>query len=262
MQLASLVAASQIVVALLICSGTNSIYISSRPFKEEDDDDLAIATQGSLYFTLLAALLKRVQVDETDGYNQTLFGAVLIAVNCLGIGLVFFGFLTKPLYFVMNALFGKKNIYNGALRCMDPETTRDRSGFVQHFVRVAMSTQEEGGWEVYVKQSGKWMTFLDYSGAIVERRCSEGRGIIDETRCIFVVSWRVDRVRKWLVNENRDLRQGEVASHEIRGQRSESGRKVLYYVRKMKEGFSRRDYLVESFHGSLEDGGGYVVCRR
>ena len=53
-------------------------------------------------------------------------------------------------YFAVDALVGEKHAYDGALREVNPETTRDRMGFVEHFVRVARSTQEEGGWQVHV----------------------------------------------------------------------------------------------------------------
>lgn len=50
--------ASQIVVGILISVITSGLYIHWRPFEKESDNDLAILTQVSLFFTLLAALLK------------------------------------------------------------------------------------------------------------------------------------------------------------------------------------------------------------
>ena len=68
---------SQILVALLISVFSSALYIHMRPFEREDDDNLMIVTQGSLFFTLLAAILRKVKVDITEGYNQTIFGGLL-----------------------------------------------------------------------------------------------------------------------------------------------------------------------------------------
>lgn len=76
---------------------------------------------------------------------------------------------------------------------------------------------------------------------------------------------KLDRVKRWVLNSNRDLRENHVESHEIGGQNSSSERRVFYLCRKFKgKLFSNRDFLFEGFDGSLEkkDGGEYhCVCR-
>ena len=253
---------SQILVALLVSVITSGLYIHWRPFERDSDNDLAIATQSSLLFTLLAALLRKAGIDESEGYNQTVFGLIFIFINCIGIVMVIAGLVVHPLHFFTNGFFGEKHAHDGALRGMNVDLTRDKAGFVDHFVRVAKSNTEEAGWEPYVNKREKWETFLEYSGAVVERRCSEGRGFIDEMRAVFIVTgWKIDRVKKWFVNESRDIRENDVESHDIGGQNSSEERRVFYLARRMKGGYVDRDFLLESFEGELEDGFRYVVQR-
>jgi len=255
--------ASQIVFALVVSVFTAGLYIHWRPFERESDDDLAITTQASLFFTLLAALLKKLKVDQMDGYNQTVFGLLLVGVNCLGLVIALAGpLLQEPVHFLMKSMFGEKRTHNGTLRGMDADSTKDKAGFVNHFVRVAKSSTEEAGWEPYGGNREKFRRFLEYSGTVVERRCSEGEGAIDETRAVFVVTgWKLDRVKKWFVNESHDHRENDVESHDVGGRYSGEGRRIFYVARRMKGSYSDRDFLLESFEGELEDGSHYVVKR-
>ena len=54
---------SQIVFAILVSFSTLMAYVHWKPFEEESDDLLSIVTQISIFFTLFAALLRKVQVD-------------------------------------------------------------------------------------------------------------------------------------------------------------------------------------------------------
>ena len=175
--------------------------------------------------------------------------------------MVFAGALTKPFHFLVDAIVGERYSHNGSLRGMSKECAHDRNAFTAHFVAVAKSTGEEAGWFPYVNKRESWMKFLECSGAVVERRCSEGHGAIDETRAVFVVQWNLDRVKKWLVNDSRDLRHDEVESREIMGERSSAERQVIYIAKKMRGSFSDRDYLVERFKTALDDGSYCIVCR-
>lgn len=117
---------------------------------------------------------------------------------------------------------------------------------------------------MYVSSTQTWPQFLEYSNATVERRCSTGHGVIDETRAVFVVKWDFERLKSWVLNDSKDLRHGVVESHEIGGGsgRSHQDKKIGYVARKMKGGlYSDRDYLVECVEGRGEDGGWYVVKR-
>lgn len=50
-------------------------------------------------------------------------------------------------------------------------------------------------------------------------------------------------------------------SYILGGQNSEAGRRVFYLCKKLKGSFSKRDYLLEGFEGTLDDGRHYVVHR-
>jgi hypothetical protein len=256
--------ASQIVVGLLISVVTSGLYIHWRPFEQESDDDLAILTQVSLFLTLLAALLRKVEVDKTDNYNELIFGTMLIVINSSGVGMILLSQFTKPIHYLFNSILGTHHSHDGTLRGMNKEQTKDRKGFAQHFLKVANSSAEEGGWKLYVSNTQKWAQFVDYSNATVERRCSTGNGAIDETRAVFVVKWDFERLKSWVLNDSKDLRQGVVENHEIGGGsgRSHQDKKIEYMARKMKGGlYSDRDYLLEGVEGRGESGEWYY-CKR
>ncbi|GMH48997.1 hypothetical protein TrVE_jg8778 [Triparma verrucosa] len=256
--------ASQIVVGLLISVFTSALYIHWRPFEKESDDDLAILTQVSLFLTLLAALLRKVEVDKTDHYNELIFGTMLIVVNCSGIGMILLSQLTKPVHYLFNGVLGTHHHHEGTLRGMNKEQTKDPHHFAQHFLKVAKSGAEEGGWKLYISSTQKWSQFKDYSNATVERRCSTGNGAIDETRAVFVVKWDFERLKSWVLNDSKDLRHRVVETHDIGGGsfRTHKDKKIEYVARKMKgQLYSDRDYLLECVEGRGEDGEWYLVKR-
>ncbi|GMI20673.1 hypothetical protein TeGR_g13516, partial [Tetraparma gracilis] len=88
--------ASQIVVAMVLASLSVVAFVHWRPFVKDANDNLAIVSQVAIFFTLLAALLKRVEVDKTDDYDEDMFGFVLIFVNSLGVVMVVTSVLVKP----------------------------------------------------------------------------------------------------------------------------------------------------------------------
>lgn len=98
---------------------TSGLYIHWRPFENESDDDLAIITQVSLFFTLLAALLKKVEVDKTDNYNELIFGTMLIVINSSGVGMILLSQLTKPVHYLFNGVLGTHHSHEGTMRGMN-----------------------------------------------------------------------------------------------------------------------------------------------
>ena len=254
--------ASQIVVALLVSVSTSALYIHWQPFERDSDDNLAITTQISLFLTLLAALLKKVEVDKTDKYDEFIFGIILIIVNCLSAAMIAFSQVSKPINLVMEAMLGERHEHDGVLRGMNEEETVDREGFVRHFVNVATSSEEDGGWMPYTNRDVKWVRFVEYSKAVVERRCSTGKGAVDETRATFQVECGIDKLKKYLLNQDRDLRYGDLESHPIGGQQTDDdSRRVFYVAKKMKGAYSPRDYVLEGFGGELQDDSFYIVRR-
>ena len=101
-------------------------------------------------------MLRKVEVDKTDGYDQQIFGLVLVGLNLSGIAMIFVSQAVKPAHYLMDALFAEEHSHDGDLRGMNEETTRNKQGFVQHFVRVAGSTTDEAGWKFYSKPTEEW----------------------------------------------------------------------------------------------------------
>lgn len=138
--------ASQIVVGLLVSVIRRGLYINWRPFEMESDDNLAIFTQSSLLFTLLAALLRKVEVDKTDHYNEVIFGVVLIVIDVSCVGMIVLSLtFTKPVRYLIKSILGENHSHDGTLRGMDEEETGHRQGFTNHFLAVANSSLEKGG---------------------------------------------------------------------------------------------------------------------
>ena len=116
-------------VALVISSVTCALYIHWRPFERESDDNLAILTQVSLSFTLLAALLKKVHIDEDERYDSNIFGLALVFLNFVSIGMLIISQLSKTFFHLFEGLLGKKHSHQGSLIGMNEEETRDKEGF-------------------------------------------------------------------------------------------------------------------------------------
>ncbi|GMI35412.1 hypothetical protein TrCOL_g12555 [Triparma columacea] len=171
--------------------------------------------------------------------------------------------VVKPFRFILEGMFGEHQVHEGSLRGMNEDECRDRPGFVWHFYTVASSTTEEGGWGPYIKLKSDWRHFVQYSNVAVERRCSTGNGPIDEMRMTFNVDCSVDVARKYLWNAERDMREGDIESHDIGGEHSDESRRIFYLAKKLKGFWSDRDMLLEGFMGELEGrGGGWYIARR
>ena len=189
---------------------------------------------------------------------------VLIFVNCLSVGMIALSQISKPITLLLEGVFGETHSHAGILRGMCEESTRDREGFVRHFIKIASSTDKEGGWSIFSDSDVKWVQFVNYSGVKVERRCSLGKGPIDESRATFTINCTMDTAKDYLLNITRDLRHGDMESHNIgmsQGNDNPDSRRVFYLARKMKGVYGPRDFLLEGFEGELEDGSFYIVRR-
>jgi hypothetical protein len=99
--------ASQVVVALIISFVSVVVFVHFRPFVKDAHDNLAIVSQTALFFTLLAALIRKANFDRTDGYDEGTFGGLLIGINTIGVVMVAIGVVMKPIRMVINALTSK-----------------------------------------------------------------------------------------------------------------------------------------------------------
>ncbi|GMI08019.1 hypothetical protein TrRE_jg4883, partial [Triparma retinervis] len=79
----------------------------------------------------------------------------------------------------------------------------------------------------------------------------------------FNVDCTLDVARKYLWNAERDMREGDIESHDIGGEQGGKGRRVFYLAKKLKDFWSDRDMLLEGFMGKMEGrGGGWYIARR
>ena len=254
--------ASQIVVAMVIASFSVVAFVHLKPYLKDENVTLAIVSQVSIFFTLLAALLKRVNVDKTDKYDQTTFGYLLIFVNVIGVGMVVSGFFVKPIRRLLRAL-ASKHIHTSEFRGR-PDENGDAGQLLSHFQRVATSTNEEAGWltmtprdlQPAISSAHDW---LDSTEAVCEWRCSTGDGPIDECRVTFTIDAKIEDVWKYTCHgqANHDWDRTVV---ELATLKDEAHKKTMYYAVKFPFPLSKRDYLWERF--VAEKGNEKIVCSR
>ena len=219
-------------------------FVHWRPFVKDANDNLAIVSQVAIFFTLLAALLKRVNVDETDNYDQDMFGVVLIFVNSIGATMVVFSMIVKPMARTIN-LLSSKHVHDAPLKGIT-EAQDDWVEFERYFRRLAVSDEQEAGWErLKAKHWGgkkvEMVEWLEETGAVGEWRCGSGDGPVDQARVTFVVEHKMDDVADWMLSFGKegqsptDIENSHVLTHE-------DGSVDIYYAVKMPWPFSPRDF--------------------
>ncbi|GMH49502.1 hypothetical protein TrVE_jg9591 [Triparma verrucosa] len=236
--------ASQIVAAMLLSIVAIVSFVHWRPYMYEEDDDLAIACQLSIFFTIFGALLIRVQVDKDDEYDGETFGKVLIGVNLIAVFLLSTNFFRRPLGYLMR-IFNNDHRHTGEGKViqMGEEKYEDEE-FMDYFERLALSSQDESGFTKVKLDSFVWIHWVKEKKALLEWRNSEGNGPINEGRVKFRVRQSIDVIAKWLENEDCELRVSVLQHYQI-GPTGKDGKRVRYTARKLHWPHRNRDYLVE-----------------
>jgi hypothetical protein len=72
---------TQIVLNLVICIFSMRVYALYKPFVSGKSDKLAEVAQWELFFTILAALCIKVDIDDDDGYNRKAFDGFLVSLQ-------------------------------------------------------------------------------------------------------------------------------------------------------------------------------------
>ena len=165
--------ASQIVVAMLLSIFSIVIYVNFAPFLEDEDDILSAVTQVSIFFTLLGALLVRVEVD--NAYDQDMFGFLLVGINLAGIAMVFASTLLEPIFWFGN-LLDHKHEHDAFIKGLTEDHDQDLD-FVDYFEGLALSTSNEAGYfnvEEH-KLIEEMKVFLAENDATMEVRHNEER---------------------------------------------------------------------------------------
>jgi len=208
----------------------------------------------SVFFTLLGALLIKLDVDTNDEYDQTFFAWVFIAVNTWGIATVAMDMvLGKPIKRLIDRL-SKKHIHNGALR-EAPHKALSIEQFQDYNMLVAKSTVEEAGWEslnykdwnsAFGLNSEKAEEWVKDTGAVAEWRCAGGNGPVDQCRVQFVVDANIEEIAAYLYAPETGVAAFYVLS-------SHDGRRVIYRAIDMPSVMSSRDFLCEEFIKRIGD---------
>ncbi|GMI14345.1 hypothetical protein TrVE_jg11238 [Triparma verrucosa] len=178
---------SQIVVAIIMSVVYLGLVIHWKPYAKWSDNQLAIASQVAIFFTLFSALLTKVDVDEKDAYDEMKFGFLLIFVNCLVIAMFILQLLVKPWKVVVKK-FGRTHKHGGVLRGL-PEDPQWQV-YWEYWDWLVDSNVDDAGWDEMTprqfrmskKPGKKWM---ERTGAVGNWRCSGGNGPIDQLRISF-----------------------------------------------------------------------------
>ena len=180
---------SQIVVALMISFASTTLFINWKPYLKKSDNRLAIVSQVAIFFTLFYALLTKVEIDEDDKYDQSMFGYLLIFVNVVVVILFVSTGLVKPWGVLMKKL-SKKHLHQSELK--GPPVLLTWKSFSRYFHKLIESEIEQVAWiEIKKKEWGmskkKAKKWLDETGARGEWRSSSGDGPIDQMRVDFEI---------------------------------------------------------------------------
>ena len=90
---------SQIIASMIMCLGAMRIYAGYKPFIENSNDVLAETAQWQLFFTMLAALAIRVNVDGESLQDKQAFDILLclIQIAAVGVGFTQYAFFKEDL---------------------------------------------------------------------------------------------------------------------------------------------------------------------
>ena len=216
------------------------MYAWQQPFIEDSDDFLAEVTQYSIFFTLLSALIIKVDVTKEENYSQDLMGVAMVCVNLAAIVLAIFGILYQPLMDLI-AMLIKRHKWHIKDTCKDWDenacdafkrpkgvdcchhflflpslSTSKESKY--YFTNFCSSTPEEAGWERAPQWTGRTPFERDLNeesphGVKAEWRCRTGNGPYDQARITLTLDIPFDKMRRWVINERDQLLEKELHHH-------------------------------------------------
>jgi hypothetical protein len=252
--------ASQIVVAMLLSIAAIVAFVHWRPYFYEEDDDLAIACQLSIFFTIFGALLIRVDVDDTDDYDAQSFGNVLVGINLFAIALLSANFFKRPLQYAFK-IIDNDYFHDGDVITMDEDEVRDDDAFIDYFEKLALSSDADSGFQPAELRTPAWIDWAEEKGATLQWRNDCGSGPINEVRVRFRVRQSMDVIRRWLENEDCELR--TALQHYQVGPTGRDGKRTLYTAKKLYFPHRNRDCLMEELNreSKLVPGGHVLVGR-
>ncbi|GMH79530.1 hypothetical protein TL16_g08175 [Triparma laevis f. inornata] len=251
---------SQVVLALILAMASVVLYTHLRPFVEDEDDNLAVVCQVSVFITIFAALIVRIEVDQIDSYNQDTFGIMLIGVNLVGVLMVSSNLIHQPLLYFIK-LVSSKNRHDGYIKGLTVHHDRN-STFIKYFENLALSSQEASGFSEIPLRGSRGSKWSSKTHAKLEWRNANGYGPIDEGRVTFTITCPLHEVREYILNRDCKLHPGYLDHFDINtepslrdlsprlrlqslARRGRENRRVIYTGREMPFPLQNRDYLME-----------------
>ena len=231
---------TQTVVAMLLAIISIKIYAWQQPFVDDSDDFLAEVTQYSIFFTLLSALIIKVDVTKDEGYSQDLMGVAMVAMNLAAIVLAAVGILYQPIMDLV-AMCVKRHRWHTAKTCENwdehacdehnrpPEVTEchhflflpsisTNNETKTYFTKFCRTDATDAGWEKPPQWTGRTPLERDLVeespyGVNAEWRCSTGNGPYDQARISLKLDIPFDKMRRWVINERDQLLAKELHHH-------------------------------------------------
>ena len=146
------------------------VYSYFNPFIEDSDDILAEITQYSIFLTLLAALMLKVDMTNDEGIDDNVLGIALIFINGAAIVMAVVAVLYEPVIVIVNFCL-KVHVHNGTF--LDLKDDADRTMTREYFCTLCESTTKTAGWE-RVREWSSGVMSLNYekvARAKAEHRC-------------------------------------------------------------------------------------------
>jgi len=171
--------AGQLVTAMVINSTSIQVIGQFEPYLKVDENALSKLSLTSIFFTLLAAMMIKLQGAMTNDSQSAAFGILLIFVNTLGLFVVGLGVAFNPFVMAIRAL-QDKHIHNAEIKGME-----NGESLKEYFLRLAESDEEDACWEQIktktfrkVKEGAADVGILEDT-VKGEVRCCTGDGPID-----------------------------------------------------------------------------------
>ncbi|GMH95865.1 hypothetical protein TrST_g6296 [Triparma strigata] len=254
---------TQIVIAILNSVISIVMYSHLLPFEKNSDDNLAVVSSWSIFFTLFGAFMVRTNVDKHENTIQYtdhyIFGYLLILVNCAGFFLVAAEVALYPAHYILRRCKAVHQ-HDGELKGLTEEERFYSSKYWEYVEKLLHSDEEEAGWEsieaeLKDQDYSDWVNFVD---AKTLWRCSEGNGPVDQIRATFTLKAKMDDVFAYLMvthtHQNKDETSKWVQSYPEKPSKLKPNHnlalKRYYMAKKIFFPFQDRDFLIEEWSGS------------
>eukprot|EP00519_Triparma_laevis_P010158 CAMPEP_0182519262 /NCGR_PEP_ID=MMETSP1321-20130603/45006_1 /TAXON_ID=91990 /ORGANISM="Bolidomonas sp., Strain RCC1657" /LENGTH=877 /DNA_ID=CAMNT_0024727231 /DNA_START=138 /DNA_END=2771 /DNA_ORIENTATION=+ len=259
---------TQIVIAILNSVISIVMYSHLLPFEKNSDDNLAVVSSWSIFFTLFGAFMVRTNVDNHENTIQYtdhyIFGYLLILVNCAGFFLVAAEVAVYPAHYILRRCKAVHQ-HDRELKGLTEEERFSSSKYWEYVEKLLHSDEEEAGWELIEAELkdqdySDWVNFVE---AETVWRCSEGNGPVDQIRATFTLKAKIGNVFDYLMythtHQNKDESSKWVQTYPEKPSTLKPNHnlalKRYYMAKKIFFPFQDRDFLIEEWSGSCAKAG-------